>query len=327
MPFRGIQTKAQNDAVGPGSLNIMRSNILYLRSLLDYEHLSTGEHNAQNIPRVCRRITGAAVINPSPSADITAATNPATGQYTLTLAANRFTTEGMRLQISPIGEVGVYKPAIATYTINSATSVDVWIKRLTSTLGSAGNAWAATNMAFDVAIHGAPLAQTAWTEMRGGPWRRANAVEGYGLMGGGDQTNPNHWSGMVRQMAVLQSALTAEHTGAGAHDSRHIAKYASNVVFTTGPNKYAPANGLLNCTYVSSGVFDIDYSAIGTPVSVFVCPDYSRTAGGTDRPTIINVNPDYTAGTVSRVHCYQWNAGSSWWETANMDLFIAIHGD
>lgn len=323
MAYLDLLDKAQNDSLGPGSLNSMLSNIAFLRSLLGYEHLSTGEHNTREVPRVCRRITSAPAVSPS-STDITAVTNPATGQYTLTLATDRFDTD-IRLQINPIPESA--KPLIATYRINSATSLDVFIKKLSSTLGVAGNSWAAVDTKFDVAIHGVPLAQVAWNGLPR-PWERATAAGGYGLVGGGVNSSPFGWSGMVREMAVLQAALTAEHSSAGAHNTRQVGRYASRVYYDSGAGVYkAPTGGQFSLSRTGTGVVEVTYNAaLSTPVSTFVCADFQRFNGAADARTIVNSDPDFAAGTKTKITIYQWNSTSGWWEAADADFFLVVHG-
>lgn len=321
MQYQNLATKVQNDSLGPAYLNAMRSNIFFLRTMLGFQHLTTGEHNAREVPRACRRITNTPTVSPA-SSDITAVTNPAVGQYTLTLAANRFDTD-IRLQVQPIPESA--KPLIATYTINSATSVDVYVKKLTSTLGVAGNTWGAVNTKFDIAIHGSPLAQTSWNGLSY-PWLRAAAASGYGLVGGGSNSNPSYWSAQVRAMADLQTMMLAEHTSAGVHNTRQVAKYAGRCWYdSTGP-KYSSTAGAYSFVRTGVGVIEVSYTALTAPVSAFVCPDFARYSGGADVPIIVNTDPDYVAGTKTKVTIYKWNAGSLWWEPADADFFLAIHG-
>lgn len=322
MAYGFLPQKAQNDSLGPDTLNTMLRNIAYLRGLIGYEHLSTGEHNAREISRVCRRITTTPTVSPA-SSDITAVTNPSAGKYSLTLAAGRFDSD-IRLQINPIPESA--KPFIASYVVNSATSVDVYIKKLSTALGAAGDSWTAVNTKFDVAIHGVPLAQVAWNGLAR-PWERATAAGGYGLVGGGSNTSPSHWSNMVREMAVLQAALTAEHSSAGVHNVRQIAKYAGHCYYYSPSTTYKCddfAGFSFNRT--GTGVVEVTYSSISTPVSAFVCPDYARVSGGTDSRTIVNVDPDLVGGTKAKVTCYKWNTASGWWEAADCDFFLVIHG-
>lgn len=322
MNFIRQANKVANDALGPETLNSMRLNLAYLRALVGREHLSTGEHNALEIPRVCRQLDGASppAVSPS-SADITATSRTGTGAYNLTLATDRF-TEDIRLQINPHPESA--KPFIATYKVNSATSVDIYIKKLSTALSSAGNAWTAVNTKFDVAIHSNPLAATTWGGTAS-PWLRASATGGYGLVGGGSNTNPSHWSEMVREMATLQAALIAEHAVGGAHDTRQVAVYAEQGLFDSSVPKYMDA-GAFTYSRTGTGVVEVTYSALTTPVSAFVCADYSRYSGGTDAQIIVNVDPNYVAGTKAKVTIYAWDDVNGWWESADADFFLVIHG-
>lgn len=324
MPYQVLPDAAANDALGPGTLNGQRSNLIYNRQLAGAEHLVSGEHNAREVARVCRRITSAPAVSPS-STDITAVTNPSTGRYVLTLAADRFDTD-IRIQVNPLIETS--KPYIATWQFNSATEIEVFIKRLSSTLGVAGNSWTARDSGFDIAIHGMKLAQTSQNTLPA-QWQRAMASEGYGLVGGGDNTTPVHWSAAVREQAVQYAQLTAAHTSAGVHNVREVAKSAGKVYWNGSEYKCDSTSWTFSGGGGggggSVGVLIITHDSYTTPISAFTAADFSRYNGGTDVPTIVNATN--ASATTTEVKIYQWNSGGGYWELANGDFWISIHGD
>lgn len=320
MPYNELDDKVANDALGPGYLNALTQNGTRLQGIFGAEHnRETGEHNAPNIARVVRRITNAPAISPS-SSDITAVSNPATGQYTLTLAANRFDTN-MQVAINVVPEVT--KPHIATVKINSATSIDVFIKRLSSTLGVAGNSWAAQNTAFDIAIYSTPLDPGDWTYSSPAPWQR-NAAPTYGLAGGASMTTPSYWSLLVSQQAELYARMTAEHTSAGAHNVRQIAQ-AAGLVFYDGTKYDSDAASLAAMGFgrTSAGIATITHGTYSTPVSNFACADFERTNGQSLANYIINVAD--SSSTVSTVYCFKWNSSGGYWESDDCDFWLAMH--
>ena len=321
MGYQKLPHKAANDPLGPGTMNVFRANQQHMRAMIARDHLvDTGEHNAWEVARVCRRITSAPAISPS-STDITAVTNPSTGRYVLTLATGRFTTD-MRIRVNPLPES--VKPLIATYQIVSATSVEVYIKKLTSTLGVAGNTWALVNTGFDISIHSQPLQQASWPHGIGS-WGRNAAANGYGLSGGGNNTTPFGYSGIVSDAAQFYARLTAEHTSAGEHNVRQVAKASARVVYIGGTTykSYDAVDPFSSYTRVSTGVIQVNFSAMTAPISSFVCPDYERFNAGSDGPVIVNCKD--TGTTQVTVTAYKWDSTNLWWQVADSDFWLDLH--
>lgn len=324
MPFSKINPKMANDPLGPGTLNAMRGNIAHNRMVAMKEHLiSTGEHNAWEVSRRTFRVTGTTVTPAGATSDITAVTNPSAGRWVLTLAAGRFTTD-IRVEINPQPES--VKPLIASFKIISATSIEVYIHKLSSALGAVGNTWALVNTSFDIAIHSAPLAQTAWSSGLPVLWGRNAAANGYGLAGGGSNSAPFGWSSMVLGMATLQQLLTAAHTSAGVHNVREVAKAAGRVYWDSAGSKYtsvqSPFSGY-TYTRSSAGIILIDHPAWTAPINSFVYPDYSRYSAGSDSPIVINAVD--TSTTRTTITIYQWITPLGWWQAADADFFLTQH--
>ncbi len=324
MGYQKLPHKAANDPLGPGTMNVFRANQQHMRAMIARDHLvDTGEHNAWEVARVCRRITSAPAVSPA-SSDITldpnpAISNPSTGVYVLGLTSGRFTTD-MRIRINPLPESA--KPLIATYKIVSATSLEVYIKKLTSTLGVAGNTWALVNTGFDISIHSQPLQQATWPHGIGS-WGRNAEANGYGLSGGGNNTTPFGYSSIVSDAAQFYARLTAEHTSAGEHNIRQVAKASARVVYDGSTYKCFDAVDPFGYTRASTGVVYVDHASYTTPVSGFVCPDFERYNGGIDGPIIINSID--TSATRTTVTIYKWDTANSWWQVADADFWIDLH--
>lgn len=323
MPYERLNDKAAGEPLGPGHLNAQRKNISFLRSMMWTEHLVTGEHNAMEVPRVCAHVNNTTV-TPS-TTDITGVTHvAASGKYVIDLDVTRFSVADIRVQLTPIAENGI--PAIATYKIvdglPATLQVEVYLKHMTSALGVAGNTWADFDSQFEIAIHSQPLAGASWGAIEPA-WERATAAGGYGLVGGGLNATPFGWSLSVQEIAELQAALTAEHTSAGAHNAHEVSKYAGRCYYN-GTTYKCDDEAAFSFTRSSTGIILVDYSSLTTPVSAFFCADYERYNSGSDVPMIVNTTG--SGATRTTVQCYNWVEASSWWQVADCDFYIAVHG-
>lgn len=324
MAYRKLPAKVANDPLGPGTLNAMRANLGSLRAMAAQEHIiSSGEHNTFEIPRVVGRITGTTVTPASAAADITSVTNPAAGKWVLTLAAGRFTTD-MRIEVSVIPEAA--KPYLSSFRIINATSIEVYIQKLSSTLGVAGNSWATVNAAFDIAINSAPLAQTAWANDQMPLWERATIVGGYGLVGGGISATPVQWSQFPSDTAYLQKLLVAAHVSTGKHNVREVAVVAGRVVWDAVGVKYVSFDAVdpfSAYTRPSTGIVQLDHPAWTAPIGSFIAADYARYSSGVDAPILIHAAD--TSTTRTTVTIYAYDTTNLWWQVADADFWIAQH--
>lgn len=316
MTYRTIATKVRKDPLGLFTLGALADNDAYLRELLLAEHIaSTGEHNAWEVPRVVRQISGTSV-SPS-SSDITGVTNPSTGKYVLTLASSRFTTD-CRLQVNvQAQDAYASKPVLAGATVASATSIEVYLQGLTSALG-AGNAWTAVNLPFDIAIHSEPLAP--------GGFSTGYALPDVGSSLGDAITSAGLINPLVTSSALLNAAFIAEHSTT-AHNVRQVAKRAGMVRFDGSDYVADGATDFTTYTRVSAGVIQVNFADAGTtPVSAFACPDWQRTpaaAGSNLEQNVINCIG--TSDTQVTVKIYQWASGALTWSAADGDFFLAVY--
>lgn len=313
MAFTPLPARAADDILGPNYLSMLRNNLYHLRSMAEPEHLpSTGEHNAWEVPRVEAQI-GTSSASPSTS-DITAVTNPATGTYALTLASGRFTTS-MRITVAPSREDA--KPYLASYRVVSATSVEIYNKKLTSTLGSAGNTWAAVNDPVNVTIHSDPLALTAWGAQAPNPF-----VRGSGLIGGG--SGLDSWSRYVRTMGDLNKILLVGHTAAGEHNVRNVAKVCGRLTWNGSAYSYSESLGVSSINRVSAGIVEVNHGTLSSQ-HAFCAPDYQRTNSGSPNvPFIVLGKASGTTKTI--MYLYAWDQTNGWWQVADGDFFFTIYG-
>ena len=316
MPYDPLATTAQNDLLGPHRLQQYSDNLAWLRWIAAREHLvSTGEHNAIEVPRVCRRISGTTV---SPSSSIiTSVTHPSTGRYVINLSGTYFTVaNAIRVQVNGAGD-GT-KPFLASWQVMSATQIEVYFQKLSTALGAAGNAWAAANTDFDIAIHHDPIAQTAWNAL---PvlWSRADYMT----------DRATGWNTLIQESANEHAVLVGAHSTAGAHNVREVAKYSGRVYYDTGSADYKVTGTLSSAAKTGTWVVEITHTSLTTPVGVFVAPDYQRVSGVGDPGDIIVINSSPKGGseaTVAVAYIFKCDT-SNVWNVANADMYVAVHGD
>lgn len=317
MPFLGMPSKVRNDPLGPSSLGLLKNNADLLRRFALFEHIqSSGEHNAREIPRVVRRISGTTV-SPS-STDITSVTNPSAGRYVINLAANRFDADFIACQINPCGADVANKPYLVGYQVISSTQIEVYLKQLTADLGfdPAGNVWSAgTDLDFDIAIHSNPLAAGSWPTAL-----PADTISG-------DTFKPTRWNALVKNAADLYKVLDAEHDpSTGAHTTRQIASRSglwrydgTNVTLIAGS-----ASGI-TVSRSSTGIYAISSSsALTAQTHCFVSPEYRRNYGG-DASTMYRMHVLQNSTTSWTLYSYSFNRTNETWNRADGDFWLAMH--
>lgn len=312
MPYVALPSKVRKDPLGPGHLGALKANALWLRDLLSREHIvSTGEHNALEVPRVVRRVNGTTV-SPS-STDITSVTNPGTGQYVVNLAASRFSTDiRAQLNVKPEG----VKPHLGVITPVSATVVNVQTFALTSALG-AGNVWAATALQFDLALHSGPLDAGSWATTPDD--RFSGDYLDDGALG---------WNAYVQSDADMRAQFLAAHTTAGLHNVREVAKASGMVRWDGGTGYTVPTDNqrITSATRASIGRVTVTLTdTLTSPLHCFVAPDYSRLGGGLASQVLI-VNAWEASTTSIDVRIYAYDPSAKTWALADADFFLAVHG-
>jgi hypothetical protein len=343
MAFNATRAAVWRDPLGPSRLNSSLDSLSWLRNLYARQHIvagsTKGQHNAWETPRVSRRITfggGTATLG-NTSTDITAVGNPATGTLTLTLASGRFTAN-MRLQVTAAAADG-NKPRIAMHRVISATSVEVYLKELSSALGG-GNAWAAVNGAVDVAIHDAPLVQAAWPNGPSGATIGAS-TESYppGVLRGDflakqkasqGVTRGFWWDDYAYHHATLRDSYLVEHTTAGEHNSINIGRTSllarwrpSGSVFDVLLND----GNTVTVTNISTGIVQLDFaSAVTAAQSYYIAPDWTRGDRTLTAPgTMLAVNPLTNSTTRTTLYGFAHLRGPNVWDRARFDFYMVFH--
>ena len=316
MPFFGMADKVRKDPMGPATMGLLKSNAGQVQRLSLVEHIrSSGEHNAREVARVVRRISGTTV-SPA-SSDITAGTNGTTGTYVLTLAASRFEADWLSVQINPCGSDVANKPYLAGYKVISDTSIEVYLKQLTSALGfePAGNVWAAANLDFDIAIHSDPLA--AGTYATGLP---ANSIIG-------DPLKPTRWNALVQNSADAYAVLDAEHDPAtGEHTTRQVASRSGMWRYDgSDVNLVAGVASGITVVRASIGVYEISSSsALSAETHCFVSPDFDRDNGG-DPTALYRMHVDQVDTDDWILYVYSYNRTLNTWNRDDGDFWLAMH--
>lgn len=318
MPLIGMTPKVRKDPMGPSTMGLLKNNAGMVRRLSLFEHIrSSGEHNAREVPRVVRRISGTTV-SPS-STDITAVTNGATGTYVLTLAAGRFNSAWLACQINPMGADVANKPYLTGYKVISSTSIEVYLKSLTSALGydPAGNVWGATNVDFDIAIHSEALSAGTY----------ATALPANSLTG--DTLKPTKWNALVQNAGDVRKTLTAEHsiTTDGLHETRQVASRSGMWRYNGATvSLVAGVAESITVTRSSAGVYAIASSkALYAQTHCFVSPDYARSNAG-DPTALYRMHVRQTSATAWTLYSYTFNRALQTWGLADGDFWLAMHG-
>lgn len=315
-PFVNMPVRARKDALGPVTLNQLAANTEAVQQLSLREHAADGTHNALEVPRALgRSVWGGASYTHylySDSAYWTSNANPAVGQVDLTLDAAGFSYPYMPVIASCCDEDVLNKPWMATVKVTSATSVSVYVSKLSSALG-AGNTWAATDGSFSVALHSLPAAQAATLSALTPKQRRGFLTEG-----------ASDWNGLVTLQGGLRKLALTKHTSAGEHDDSLIAREYGYVTYDSGGVKYDLISGdVASVSRVSQGICDVTTSrtfSATTAMAAFV-QDLP-----TSNTSLWVINYRVTSTTNVRVYLYQYDFTSDTWARADGDFFVSVFG-
>lgn len=333
MPFVSMQPAAHKDPWGPARFSSWLSNLTWLRTGFQQQHLAnTGEHNALEVARVVRRIT---FTGPSTyaladaSSDITAVTRVAAGHIRLTLAASRFTTD-MRCQVNVAGSGVESKPWLWRVEVTSATQLEVYLHQLSSALG-AGNTWAAADCSFDIGIHSAPLTPTAWASPPVGSasfpvmLARRETLAAPGYTGAAQPFNE-----ALFHLANVRKQFLVEHNTDGSHNTRQVARHFVQGRFrTAGTYDIIDQLGVNTFTLseAAAGQVTVTLSAaLTTAIGAFVAPDWTRqdsTVGSSGDVTIIHAKTDST--TQLTLWMYRYDRTADTWARDRADFWLVVH--
>lgn len=327
--YPGWLPRVRKDPLGPQGYNSLISGFRWVEGLFGREHIhGTGEHNATEIPRE----VGSVYITAGPTGNkegfryVTAATRSAVGTIQLATDATKYTfLQQMGLQVGNCSETGITKPCITQALILSSSSIEFYSKYLSSDLagGAApGNAWAAEDANFVVGIHGLPISPGA-TATESGLVIKGNTFS--------DATA--RWNAHVAADAGLRSDFRVEHSVAGVHTNREVAKTWASIQVRLGGGAYTIAdssarNPCVSATYVGAGIVDLTFpTAWALSAQPFVMPDYDRINGGAPGDIYVICTPrSAITTTVVRAYIYKYDTAALTWARADTGFFIAVHG-
>lgn len=317
--YQPIIARARKNPLGPALLNHLAENFFSVHDAFRYGHNPDGTHNSLDIPR------GVALVQYSAgyslqgnSSTISSVSSSGTGVVTLTLAADKFSTP-MAVAAYPCANDQEAKPALIACEVVSATSVKFYLQSLSSALG-AGNAWALTDYTFSVAIHSAPYAFT------GTPFSVPTAAARGEFLG----AEAARYNRLVTNDGALRKAFTLEHTAAGEHSVREVAKAWAHVKWNgTALSLVANSTNVTSVTRASQGDATVNFDTLTEPFQVFVEYDFNRNTSPAGNFDTIYAGgaPDGNHNPTSvRVMTYAYDFSAKTWSRADTDFFISIYG-
>lgn len=321
--------RVRKDPLGASSYNTLIARAKWAEALFLKEHTSEGvagggvsEHNAAEVPREVGSVyvAGGPTYNIEGFRHAISVTRPALGTFAVALDNSAYLDAArMTVQLQNTSERGINKPCISSFIIASTSEVDVCQKYLTSALGAA-NAWAAEDDSFVLAIHGGALAP-------GNP-----GTVGI-LKQRGDELSDvaADCNAQVQFDADLRAKFLLDHSTAGVHTCREVAKSWAHVYVEAGGGSYKVADtGTRNPLTVSRpglGIVRLTNTTAWTlSAQPFVTTDFQRTNSGVEDDTYIACVPrSLITTTTVDVYLYKYDFGAMTWARADTDFYISIY--
>lgn len=330
-------TRVRKDPLGPVGFNqLTAERFRWVEKMFGQEHLleagasvgTAGEHNAAEIPREVGSVYYAA--GPTYSAHdfryATGVTRNGVGDVSLNLDSDPYPNiYQLALQVQNCSESAINKPTSTGYVVVSTSEVRFYSYVLTSGLG-AGNAWAAEEADFCVALHAPPLPvganSTLGTSKHRGDFLTDDAAD---------------WNATVLADATIRDNFGQGHDATGSHDVREVAKGWGRIGVRSGGGAFdiletGTLNPIAGVTRPGIGIAEITFTTAFTlSAQPFVELDYARNNGGTEEQVFAGGTPRsfiFTDGGAVklRVYTYEYDTGALTWARADCDFFIAVHG-
>lgn len=326
--------KVRKDPLGANSYARLLDRFRWSESMFAREHLlkdgmsvgTAGEHNSSEIPREVGSvfITGGPTGNSQGFRYATGATRSALG--TIQLAINPLAypfTQQMALQVQNCSETGINKPCVTSANIVSTSRIDFFSKDLTSALG-AGNAWAAEDANFCVALHGPPF-RTGDIAIGGvskikGDWVTDDAAD---------------FNAQVQADADLHAKFLADgignsHSAAGVHLCREVAKSYADVFYSGGAYRIrsSSARNPFSVATLGAGICRLTATNPWTlSAQPFVMTNYAASNGGLVTDIYANSTPrSLITTTTIDVYLYKYDAGANTWAHGDTDFLLTVYG-
>jgi hypothetical protein len=317
--YRKPAAKARNEPLGFATMNQFAQNLEYISLLHLVEHDPIGHHNALEVARIVgSAVWGGATYSTSNTAfTLAGGNNPAVGTVILTNSSTTLPSSSQTLALTVQDVEGESKPCIAGYRVTSSTTVEVYLKHLTSALG-AGNAWAAKDMTVAVAEFARPYVSHFLSYTPATPLTR------------GDYLTPENWGAVSIANRAL---LTTEHTAAGEHNLRQVANGWADIAFDFGGTSYAATSDsgdIASVTRLSQGIVEVGLevaSGFTTPMQVFAHVGWASSDPGaaeTDMHVICFPTTQMSSTKVT-AYIYKFDSVAKTWDRADADFYLSVH--
>jgi hypothetical protein len=320
MAFVTLTAKVRKNPFAFSLLNQLFANQRDNEALQNVEHDRAGRHNGLEVARAVGTAywNGVSYALEGHSSIISSLNRVSAGVVEVNLNSSYFQTKMVpRVSVMDNGTESV--PYIAHVAVNSASKVTVYIHALAAL---AGNTWAATDGTFAIALHAMPYDPvgsfvTAITD----------ATRGNTLGGNTINTDVRKWNTFVQNQANLRSRMMAEHTSAGAHNAREVAKGAGVFSWDGAAYDSIDVQNVTSCAPISTGRARVTIPAgYTTPYQVFAQADYRRQIDTSWADlTVVNVPRSQHTATTFDVFMYRYDDSVNQWARQYFDFACSIH--
>lgn len=315
MAFKTLTDRARKDPFAFSLLNQILENQRANESAHLYEHAPDGRHNSLEVARGVAVVEWDGVsaysltIN---STEITAVTNPAVGTVTLTLDGDYFLAD-QAPRITCMDDAAESVPMLAGWKITSATSITVYLRKLSAL---SGNTWAAADGSFAIAIHCGKYSPAT------------SPVTAIDNAFRGNTLSNTKWNQLVQNQADLRSRILTEHTSTGGHDALEIALGYAKASYNGSAYSLAASDVVTSIASSATGIVELALpsSRYDTQYPVFVHADYARdNSGATSEVTVVNVPLGSLTATEAVFYLYAYDSGTNTWARADFNFAATLH--
>lgn len=315
MGFKTLGNRARKDPFAFKLLNHILDNQRDTQALVLAGHADDGKHNALEVARAVGTAVWGGVtytLEGSTPTIITTVTRISAGVVRINFNSSYFSLP-MAVRVVPIGARTESLPAFATYTVDSTSQITVRIWGLSSL---AGNTWALVDMDFAFAVHA-----KRYTPATNGVTPIANAKRGDTLGAG----SAERWNRLIQNQAELRKDFLVEHTSAGVHKAREIARGWATIDWDGAAfTRTDSSDGITVSSF--AGLCRLTLPAGYTmPFQVFPQANYDRVAGTTDDATIANTPRSLFTATRIDVYLYQYDSTTNAWARNEFGFSVSIH--
>lgn len=314
----------RKDPLGPVAVNQAQQNVEVIDGYTLHEHFEDGQHNAQEIPWVLGHVTSGTTGYLFDTAyGGGSISRPATGECTVSVDSSVMgyadtANGGSELAASIIGNVSdsdiANTPHLITSEIVSTTSIKTRVRRLTSTLGSPGNAWESVARAFDVALHAQKQPIEESTLAPATLKRRRDFLT----------QAATDWNALVGNQAIVRRRMMLEHTSAGVHNVNRIARAVGWFKPAAGPSfSLTLGDGIDSVSRVSAGVVEVTLSSALSSTDLAACFCQAQPV---DDDELVIINGRCTTVSKFRFYIYGYSVSENKWDRADRPFFASFFG-